>query len=93
MYYVAGTGGRKINRSEENIAGEFRRRCNDEVAEETGRRCEFVFECLEELLEEALGERNRRRCDCRFVFECLLELLEEVLGEEENENEHCHKKC
>lgn len=90
---VAGTGGRKINRCNGNVAGDTGRRCNGngDVAGDTGRRrCDFVFECLEELLEEVLGERNRRRCDCEFVFECLEELLEDVLGESDNHRCRCH---
>lgn len=89
---IAGTGCRKINYANGNVAGSGgRRRCDHEdVAGEFGRRkCDFVFECLEELLEEVLGERNRRRCDCDFVFECLEELLEEVLGE--NEERKCRR--
>lgn len=78
MYYVAGANGRKVNRPNDDVAGDT-----------GGRRCEFVFECLLELLEDAVGERNRRRCDCEFVFECLLELLEDALGEDEEH--HCHR--
>lgn len=94
MYNVAGTGGRKINRSNGDVAGDFGRRCNrnGDVAGDFGRRrCDFVFECLEELLEDVLGERNRRRCDCEFVFECLEELLEDVLGEDDEKHHHCHR--
>jgi hypothetical protein len=90
---VAGTGGRKINRCNGDVAGDTGRRCNGNgVAGDTGRRrCDFVYECLEELLEEVLGERNRRRCDCEFVFECLEELLEDVLGESDNNHRcRCH---
>lgn len=76
---VAGTGGRRNNHCNGDVAGDFGRR-----------RCDFVFECLEELLEEVLGEREeRRRCDCEDVFECLEELLEEVLGE--SGRRKCHK--
>ena len=74
-----------------NVAGRRVNRCNGDVAGDSGRRrCDFVFECLEELLEEVLGDRGRNRCDCEFVFECLEELLEEVLGDRNNNN-HC--KC
>lgn len=86
---VAGTGGRKVNRCNGNVAGDFdRRRCDrDDVAGDFGRRrCDFVFECLEELLEDR--NESRRNRDCEFVFECLEELLEEVLGERNN-NHRC----
>lgn len=53
------------------------------------RRCDFVFECLIELLEDALDERDHRNCD--FVFECLEELLEDV-GEDQN-NSKCRCRC
>lgn len=92
---VAGAGGRKINYANGDVAGDFgRRKCGrDDVAGDFGRRrCDFVFECLEELLEDALGDRGRRRCDCEFVFECLEELLEDALGE--NDRRHrcrCHR--
>lgn len=67
-----------------NVARDFGRRCGNNVAGDSGlRRCDFVFDCLEEVLEE----RGRRRCDCECVFECLLELLEDALGE------NCRRKC
>lgn len=91
---VAGNSGRRCNGN--NVEGDFcRRRCNgNNVEGDFGRRrCDFVYECLEELLEEVLGERNRRRCDCDFVYECLAELLEDVLGESGNNHHHhcCHR--
>ncbi|MGD9567983.1 MAG: hypothetical protein AB7V48_06605 [Sedimentibacter sp.] len=74
---VAGAGGKNCS----NVAGDFGRR-----------RCDFVFECLEELLEDVLGDRGRRRrCDCDCVFECLEELLEDALGENDRHNCHCHR--
>ncbi len=78
---VAGTGERMVNRCS----------CNGNVAGDTGiTRCNFVYECLYDLLEEVLGERNNRR-NCNWVYECLQELLEEVLEEEENNNCRCKK--
>lgn len=72
---VAGTGGRRINRCNGNVAGDRgRRRCD----------CDCVFECLLDLLEEVLEERNSRRCNCECVFDC----LEDVLGNSGN-NHHC----
>ncbi|WMJ76765.1 MULTISPECIES: hypothetical protein [unclassified Sedimentibacter] len=58
----------------------------------TGRRrnCEFVYECLLELLEEASDNNGRRRCD--FVYECLEELLEDA-GDNGNNNCHCCCPC
>ena len=61
------------------------------VAGTGGRNCDCVYECLLELIQDALGENNqcgrnnsnvagaggRRNCD--FVFECLEELLEDAL--------------
>lgn len=87
---VAGTGNRNCWNG--NVGGETGRRCrcnNNVGGDFDRRRCDFVFECLEELLEEVLGERNRRRCDCEFVFECLEELLEDA-GENDR-NHRCHK--
>ena len=83
MYYnnnVAGTGGRRINRCNENVAGDSGRECsrNDVEGDFGRRRCENVA-----------GDRGRRRCDCDCVFECLEELLEDALGEEENNHHKC----
>ncbi len=62
---VAGTGGRCIT------AEEFcRRRCTGgSVSPDTGRRCNFVYECLLDLLEDAVesdsgNNNNNRRCCC-----------------------------
>lgn len=54
-----------VNRSN-NVAGANRRRCNN-VEGERGRRrfdCDFVFECLLELLEDALEEENNKHHHC-----------------------------
>ncbi len=80
-----------------DVAG-TRNRCGNNVAGGSGRnRCECVFECLLQLLEEAGGSNHvccgsnsvspgggslSRRCDCECVFECLLELLEDALEED-----------
>lgn len=71
---------------------------NNNVAGTTDRRrwdCECVYECLLELLADALGENNhchrdccKRRCDCNCVYECLFELLSDALEEENH-----HHKC
>jgi hypothetical protein len=55
-------------RCREDVAGDFGRRCRDDVAGDVGfrRRCECVFECLFELLEDALGEDNRVCCSKRW---------------------------
>ncbi len=51
-------------------AEEFcRRRCREDVAPDSGRRCTFVYECLLELLEDALEDdnnnNNNHHCCCR----------------------------
>ena len=74
----------------DNVAGTGRIRCD----------CECVFECLLELLEDALGENNKKHCcrnndkvagisgrRCECVFKCLKELLEDAL--EENNKHKC----
>lgn len=86
-----------------NVGGDFGRKCeNNQVSPNGGtlRRCECVFECLFELLEDAVNNNNnhcchrnsvshgggtQKRCDCECVFECLLELLEDAQEEED----HC----
>ena len=85
-------------RNDCNHVAETVNRCRNNVAGNCGRnRCECVFECLLQLLEEA-GENNNiccgrnnvctgggslnRRCDCQCVFECLIELLEDAIEEE-----------
>lgn len=80
---------------------------NNNVACERNRRrrdCDFVFECLLELLEDALEENDHHHCnnwcncnackcdrrkrDCDFVFECLEDLLEDAL---EDKHDHCKR--
>lgn len=98
MYYndnVAGTGGRRVNRANCITSEEFcRRRCNeDNVAPDLGRRrCDFVFECLLELLEEAVENNNERR-NCDFVFECLEDLLEDAVEDNNDFKFKCRKHC
>ncbi len=78
---VAGTGGRKINYA--NVAGAGgNRRCNcgcncgcNNVSPDYGRNCNFVYNCLLELLENAIEEDNCER-NCDFVYDCLDDLLE-----------------
>lgn len=59
---VAGTGGLNCI-----TAAEFcRRRCDEDVAPDFGRRCNFVYECLFDLLEDALEDNNNNHhCCCR----------------------------
>ena len=91
-----------------NVGGDSGRRWpNGEVSPGGGssERCECVFECLLQLLEDAgnsnnhcchrnsvsqgVGANLERRCDCECVFECLTELLEGAQEEEEN---HCWRR-
>lgn len=70
-----------------NVAGQMGRRCNGNVLPDSGRRrcnCDFVYECLLELLAGETGNGNR----CFWVYECLYELLADAL-EEDNNNHHC----
>ena len=83
-----------------NVAGERNRRRRD---------CDFVFECLLDLLEDALGEDNNNHCKNRCnrnenvagernrrERECedVFECLEELLeGEQEDNNNHCRRHC
>ena len=91
-----------------NVAGaEGRRRCHDNVGGESGNLfcdCECVFECLLELLADALGKNdpcagrvrpsggsngpNENNRRCFCVYECLYELLSDAL-EENNHHHHC----
>ncbi len=86
-----------------NVAGDFgRRRCNNNVAGDTGRRCECVYECLFELLENA-GENNNHCCHRnnsvspdggfdrrrRCDCECVFECLLELLEDALEEEDHC----
>lgn len=79
-----------------NVAGERNRR----------RDCDFVFECLLDLLEDVLGENNNHRNHCsnwnenvagesnRRVRDCedVFECLEELLEDALGENnKHCRK--
>lgn len=90
---VAGTGGRRVNRANCITAEEFcRRRCTgDNTAPDFGRRCNFVYECLLELLEDAVENNNnnnggcvQRNCD--FVYDCLGDLLEDAVDNNNNNN-------
>lgn len=96
---VAGTGGRIVNRANCITADEFcRRRCNgNNVSPDTSRRCNFVYECLLELLEDALEDNNNNNgCvrNCDFVYECLDDLLEDAVEDtSENNRCKCHKYC
>lgn len=80
-----------------NVAGERNRRRRD---------CDFVFECLLDLLEDALGENNNKHhcrnwnenvagVSNRRVRDCedVFECLEELLEDalEENNNKHCRR--
>lgn len=101
-----GIMGRRCGCNKNNIAGDFGRKDNDMVAGDFGRRrfdCDDVFECLLELLEDALEDmkcrckdnnsgvspvgRNIRRFDCEDVFQCLAELLADAL-----EDDKCRKR-
>lgn len=80
------------------------KRCRNNVAGEIGRRCECVFECLLELLEEA-GENNNKCCHRehnsvspggeneslrrRCDCECVFECLIELLEDALEEEDDC----
>lgn len=79
-----------------NVAGERNRRSRD---------CDFVFECLLDLLEDALGENNNNHCNhwCnrnenvagernRRVRDCedVFECLEELLEDALEEDNNNH---
>ena len=87
---VAGRGGRKINYANVDIAGDFcRPRCGNNVEGNFGRRrCDFVYECLLDLLEEELRSRSR---NCDFVYECLDDLLEDA-GDDKDKC-RCFRDC
>ncbi len=94
---VAGTGGRRINRC--ITPEEFcRRRCpDDNTSPDYGRRCNFVYECLLELLEDAVesDNNNNNGCvqrNCDYVYDCLGNLLEDAV-ESDNNNNHCGCRC
>jgi len=90
-----------------SVAGtNCRRTCNGNVGVETGLircDCECVYECLLELLADALGKNNppcagsvspgggvngTGRRRCVCVYECLYELLADALEDDCN-----HHKC
>jgi len=59
-----------------------RRRCN----------CDFVYECLLELLAGDAGKNNR----CNWVYACLYELLSDALEDDHGHDHghgHCHCHC
>ena len=86
-----------------DVAGDFgRKRCGNDIAGDSSRRCECVFECLLELLEDASEENNNHHC-ChhnsvspnggidsrrRCDCDCVFECLLELLEDAEEEN-HC----
>ncbi len=79
--------------SNNNIAGQMGRRCrcrcNGNVSPDSGRRrfnCDFVYDCLYDLLEDETGNRNRNRC--LWVYECLYDLLADAI-EDDNNNCRC----
>jgi hypothetical protein len=74
------------NNNNNNVAGQMGRRCHGNVLPDSGRRrnCDFVYECLLELLAGETGNRNR----CFWVYECLFELLADAL-----EEDHHHCRC
>lgn len=86
--------------NQNNVAGTgFRKRCpcNDNVGGDIGAiwNCRCVYECLYDLLADALDEGHgipcgavspgmgtdccRRRCNCDYVYRCLYYLLEDAL--------------
>lgn len=86
------------------LRGDTKMRRNVNLAGASCRRridCDDVFECLLDLLEDALGRRrrcrnrnndvagisNRRVNDCEDVFECLEDLLEDAF----DENDRCRR--
>ena len=81
--------------------------CNWNDVAGTGRnsrRCDFVFDCLEDLLDDRKenkceddheenrrrGDRNSRRCD--FVFDCLRDLLEDA-SDDNGDGCDCRCRC
>mgnify|MGYP001015486188 FL=1 len=99
---VAGTG-RRVNRPNCITAEEFcRRRCPEGgTGPDTGRKCNFVYECLLELLQDAVEDNSNCNCNCNyncpqprncnFVYECLGDLLEDEV--EEDNNCGCKRYC
>lgn len=93
---VAGTG-RMVNRPNCITAEEFcRRRCPEGGT--SPNRCNFVYECLLELLQDAVEDNDNcnwncpHKNNCNFVYECLGNLLEDAT-EEENCNCGCRRHC
>ena len=85
-----------------DVAGDFgRKRCGNDIAGDSSRRCECVFECLLELLEDAFDDDNNHHCGHRRYSvspgggsrrrcdcDCVFECLLELL-EEAEEDDHC----